>query len=1063
MRKIYLMLASLALPLLANAAESIPYSSDMTTWEIVNVNPTTKTWQIDTTASDFTGSGWSKGLKYSYDTSSPKQPGDDWAISPSIHLEAGVEYKVKFWIKTSSYNERLALYMAQSPNQDDLKAGVKIVEKSPYKNSTIAKVAEIITVEEAGDYYFGFHCFSDPDMFTLYIAGFEVGENKFAPAPVSNFKVVEGADRALEATLSWTLPTTDNDGAALPEDAEFNNVKIYRDGELAATLDGDATTWTDNAENGLTSGKHTYEVMVTVNNSPSAKASYSTKYVGPLVAAPLPWEYITATMTQEDFNTYFSVEKGTGSGTPTSDNFHFYSANNNTANYIYYKPGFHNQENDWLFLPPVKIEHPGVYLFTVNTKYDSTKTAGLEVWYGNAANSASMTNQAGTIATIGSTAEDKYVAVNIAEAGEYVFALHGAQYSESYSPFCFYKFVIQEWHQAPAHATGISTNVTENGIVVKWTNPTKDNTGNDFDTLSKVEVYRDNKLVGTIETDIEKGAESSFTDIPEVGGSFKYYVLPYIGEYSAEGIAETTQSAWYGDKVQTIPYSYNFESIIYNTLYTALDLNGDDFTWEVQPSSYIKLDFNKTSDAQTNKDRILAPPFNFSKPGYYKITMNVRGGAKNSYLKVGLLKEDATDGNLINPQNIALPNLATYKLNSTTIKVEEAGRYCLGIDFNEYSTKSDMAIYLNNLTVDYLPLLPGVATDLTVTPGDNAAMTATLEWTNPSVSSISGVDPVIVKAVISRNGEPVDEVTENLVPGEKTQWTDYEVPTVGSHTYSVEIHGEEGPHAEAAPSVTAPWIGGGMDIPYEPENFNDWTLINVDEDTNTWDDPLSWTRDGNNLKLFTGTKPADEWAISPRLDFEAGEEYVIELVTRYKLGDTASITFDLYHGAGTTADDMTTKIGTVTCPAVQNEEATHTFHIAAQHAAEPALLSDDAEDEEEVEPATPELKVVNVPAGVGTIGFHANKAGNAHVMTFAITKSKDTGISDIEVTDGFSVSGNSIILPAEASDILVADLAGRVIFSTKYASSIDMTALDKGTYIVSASVAGKKVQVKVAK
>ena len=1044
------MLASMALPLLATAAESVPYASDMTTWQIENVNGDLKTWEVDN--SSFSAlSDWKHGLKYSWNSASSA---DDWAISPAIHLESGVEYKVKMWSKNASgtYAENFAIYMAKSNQPDDLKEGNKLLEKINYIQTAFERNIIIITPEETGDYYFGVYCFSEKDKMSLYVTGFEVAENKFMPASVSGLKVEEGANRALEATISWTLPTKDNDGADLPEDAVFNNVKIYRDGELIDTLDGDATSWTDNEEKGLKSGFHTYEVEVTVNNTSSAKAKVESKYVGPLVAANLPWEYSTSTMSPDDFSLFFTTEKGEGSQTTDAQMFKSYFDKANTNNYIAYTPNKDSKINDWLFLPPVNIETAGIYRFLTPIAFSSV-VQDLEIWICSADNSSAKIKKVGTIGEFtGSSKTDYFVAFNIDEPGNYVFALHTADTYKSYSPMKLYGFTIEEWYEAPTSATEISTEVKESGIVVKWTNPAVNNFGADIESLTKVEVYRDGEIVATLTSDITPGQESTYTDVPENGGSFKYHVIPFIGDKAAEGTALTAQSEWYGDKIQDLPYSYNLMDLIKNKLYSAIDIDGNGFTWDIPASSWPTLDFSKaTTDGSNNHDRLLTPPFKFDKAGYYHVVVKVRGGATNSHLKVGLVSEDATEAALINPQSIDAVGYNSEKERSLYFKLEEAGRYCLGIDFDEFFSKSDMALKISGVSVEYTPVLPSVATDLAVTPGENYAHTATLEWTNPTTSNIEGVAPTLVKAVISRNGEQVAEVTEGLVAGEKSTWVDNEVPGAGHHTYSVQIHGEDGPHAEEAPSVKSPWIGAGVELPFSQENFEAWTLINVDGDTNTWGDQLSWSLDGNDLKLFTGSKDANEWAISPRMNFDEGE-YEISLTPYFKLGDSA-ITFDLYFGTGTEIDDMGVKIGTVNCPDAQMSELPQTFKVAAVNDSEPALLADDEE--------APEAEVVKIPAGVGTIGFHANVGGSTHVKAFSVTKSQTTGVETIEVSNGFAISGSVVLLPENASDVVVADIAGRIIFVADYADSIDLSAFEKGTYVISAVVDGKKAQVKV--
>ncbi|MDE6297643.1 MAG: T9SS type A sorting domain-containing protein, partial [Muribaculaceae bacterium] len=477
----------------------------------------------------------------------------------------------------------------------------------------------------------------------------------------------------------------------------------------------------------------------------------------------------------------------------------------------------------------------------------------------------------------------------------------------------------------------------------------------------------------------------------------------------------------------------------------------DDIEWKIE-SSQIRLPLT-TAQTQTNNDSLLCPPFDFTKPGYYRVDLNLRGGANEQKLYVALLSENDVTGSAITESFVLLDRNSQSYDRTAYLKVEEAGRYCLGIDMKEPSSTNDMYIGLNKLAVTYQSILPSVATNLAVTPGENYAHTAILEWTNPTTSNIEGVAPTLVKAVISRNGEQVAEVTENLVPGEKSTWVDNEVPGAGQHTYAVEIHGEEGPHADEAPSVKSPWIGAGIEMPYTQENFRDWTFFNVNNDTNSYGDAMTWKPEGKDLYIFGASKTAsDDWAISPCLNFEAGE-YKITFTPFQKNGqDQPSYSFELYYGTGLEVADMTTKLATVTSNAGLGVKEPQTFIISAADPKEVVTLADDPEE------TTP---VVSVPAGIGTIGFHANQYGQFHVTDFSVSKSETTGVETIEVSNGFAISGSVVLLPENASDVVVADIAGRIIFVADHADSIDLSAFEKGTYVISAVVDGKKAQVKV--
>ena len=266
MKRISLLISAglLSLATLAQA-KTVPYATDMTDgWTIVDVNNDSKTWEVTTSSSASTG--YDKGVKYGYHSTNAA---NDWIISPSVTLTAGTEYKVKFWHKegSASFKENFSLYASTGSTPESLAAGTLIADFNQSYTSEWTKAVYVFKPTESGDYHFGFKAYSDMDKLNIMLTGFEVAFNAFAPAPVTGFTVTPGANRALEATLAWTLPTTDNEGVPFGEGVTISNVYIYRDNALVQTLDGNAATWTDNADSGLTAEPAAREPRSTLHTS----------------------------------------------------------------------------------------------------------------------------------------------------------------------------------------------------------------------------------------------------------------------------------------------------------------------------------------------------------------------------------------------------------------------------------------------------------------------------------------------------------------------------------------------------------------------------------------------------------------------------------------------------------------------------------------------------------------------------------------------------------------------------------------------------------------------------
>ena len=272
------LVAALTLLSLATFAQvqTVPYASTFGErgeggWTVTTFNGDYLKWTVSD-GSAYGGSGYGSGVYLQ----GPMY--NDWIISPAISLEANTEYVVRFMHKrNNTYKELNAvLYAATGSDVNSLAADSVVADFSNSTNEW-SRSAQKFAPAESGDYHFGFYAKSGAAFgnCTLYLTGFEV--MKLAPKPVSDLVLTLGADFAVEATLSWKLPTKWMGELAFDDKDTFNAVYVYRDGVLAQTLPGNATTWTDSEASGMTAAEHTYEVEVEVNGlrSPRSCISYA--------------------------------------------------------------------------------------------------------------------------------------------------------------------------------------------------------------------------------------------------------------------------------------------------------------------------------------------------------------------------------------------------------------------------------------------------------------------------------------------------------------------------------------------------------------------------------------------------------------------------------------------------------------------------------------------------------------------------------------------------------------------------------------------------------------------
>ncbi|GAB4277342.1 MAG: hypothetical protein Kow0068_00470 [Marinilabiliales bacterium] len=131
-------------------------------WEVYNANNDGYTWNLI----NYGGNNQPYCMQYSY---SAWEAADDWLISPCAYLNENETYKLSFYYKVEDgqWPEKLNVYMGNNQNIDSLTT--LLVDYSNLTNTNYLLSEIIFSVPTDDYYYFGWHCYSDPVMFNLYI------------------------------------------------------------------------------------------------------------------------------------------------------------------------------------------------------------------------------------------------------------------------------------------------------------------------------------------------------------------------------------------------------------------------------------------------------------------------------------------------------------------------------------------------------------------------------------------------------------------------------------------------------------------------------------------------------------------------------------------------------------------------------------------------------------------------------------------------------------------------------------------------------------------------------
>ena len=244
------------------------------TEEVINGNPSG--WDT------YAGNACSNPNVLNYNYSSTL-PADVWAYTPPLTLNSGTTYVLSFdeRVYSSSYPEKLSVYMGTSPNNLDMTT--EIMPETQFSNTACATLTFNITVPTSGTYYIGFHCTSDANMWRMILDNVRISHFNCNPCytncqPFTFDPPGPGLSPA-EIGVSYNQTITANNGTP-PYTYEIvggslpSGLSLSSDGNITGTPDtGGVYTFTIKATDseGCTGSiQYTIEVCSTITVNPAA-------------------------------------------------------------------------------------------------------------------------------------------------------------------------------------------------------------------------------------------------------------------------------------------------------------------------------------------------------------------------------------------------------------------------------------------------------------------------------------------------------------------------------------------------------------------------------------------------------------------------------------------------------------------------------------------------------------------------------------------------------------------------------------------------------------------------
>lgn len=248
-------------------AEGFDTADDFDTWTVVDLNGSV-TWQYDKST---------KSAMYKYPLDAT--PGDDWLISPPVAVTAGSTYKLSYQYRAYNkrYPERLEVAVAFASGTEAMNV---LASHLDFVHTALEDGAVSFKAEADGVAFIGFHCISEPKMWSLYVDNVLVEQlDSRVPAPVADLCAIAADKGGLKARITFTAPDSDTEGSHL---AGLAAVTVRRAGKeepvavVSPVAPGQSVCIDDELP---ADGTYVYSVTAT-NGVGESVAATATVYVG---------------------------------------------------------------------------------------------------------------------------------------------------------------------------------------------------------------------------------------------------------------------------------------------------------------------------------------------------------------------------------------------------------------------------------------------------------------------------------------------------------------------------------------------------------------------------------------------------------------------------------------------------------------------------------------------------------------------------------------------------------------------------------------------------------------
>ncbi len=404
-----------------------------------------------------------------------------------------------------------------------------------------------------------------------------------------------------------------------------------------------------------------------------------------------------------------------------------------------------------------------------------------------------------------------YTDISVPAAGKYyyrVLPVDAAGLSTAASTSVQSPWIGPDSGVSGAQVTAAADPTDDKTILLTFAVPTGTN-GGYIDPASVsykiVRVAGSTKEETTLEADWAPGTDRVYADrtIPGLD-SYTYKIYNIYGG-SASWSATTTASVTAGGAA-AIPYSQEFATSAALDLYTVF--HGAEGTRDWGHSSSKKA---ANFWGGTKADAWLVTPLLALEAGKaYRLTFDtwLSAGREAAYKDLYVYTGTGASAEALTAEIFHEQIQSQYQATKEVIfGVTEGPAY---VAFRVWGQSNSDDIFLKNVRIEEIEVIPAAVTDASATAAADGALTATVAWTNPSLSN-AGTPLAAIDRVEVRSGEAVLSTVTDAAPGAASQTT---VTAAAAGRLDLAIVAIcAGKESEPA-ALTTPWIG--PDTPKAP-------------------------------------------------------------------------------------------------------------------------------------------------------------------------------------------------------------------------------------------------------